>query len=76
MKILKILPLLLLAFACSDPPETKLRRSNRILADSIYKEQLKLLSEEQDSLCLDREDKFLQNHLQDRSQVRKQALSD
>ena len=59
MKILKIIPVLLFALACSEPPETKLRRSNRVVADSIYKEQLNLLTEEQDSLCQLREDKFL-----------------
>ena len=64
----------MLAFACSDPPETKLRRSNRILADSIYKEQLKLLSEEQDSLCLDREDKFLQTTVDSILQLRRAKI--
>ena len=59
MRILKIIGFSILAFACSEPPAPKLRLSNRRLADSIFKEEIKLLTEKQDSLCQDFESKHL-----------------
>lgn len=59
MKTLKIIGISILAFACSEPPATKLRLSNRRLADSIFKEEIKLLTEQQDSSCLEFEIKHL-----------------
>lgn len=76
MKILKIIPLLVLVFACSEPPEAKLRRSNRVVADSLYKEQLKMLTEEQDSLCIERENNFLKATVDSILQLRRAKIKE
>lgn len=59
MRILKIICISLLAFACSEPPAPKLRLSNRRLADSIFKEQIKIITETQDSICSAYEEEHL-----------------
>ena len=76
MKTLKIIPLLVFAFACSEPPEAKLRRSNRVVADSLYKEQLKMLTEEQDSLCIERENNFLKATVDSILQLRRAKIKE
>lgn len=51
MNWIKCLPIFFLLVACSEPPAPKLRLNNRRIADSIYKEQIPMLTTEQDSLC-------------------------
>lgn len=51
MRILKLTAISLLVIACSEPPSPKLRLNNRRLADSIFKEEIQILDQKQDSIC-------------------------
>ena len=59
MRILKLIGISLLVIACSEPPSPKLRLNNRRLADSIFKEEIQILDQQQDSIC----SQYEQEHL-------------